>query len=254
MTQGCDASVILNSPTNTAEKDATPNRGSMRGDDEIDQIKAVVEAECPGVVSCADILALAARDATVKVEGKSWSVALDRKDGFVLLDSEVNQQLPTPLMTFEQLVQNFAAVRFREEEMVVLPGGHTIGRASCGAVLSRLYDLNGVAGLTDPSIDSQLAEELKKKCPRNQQGETLSMESSKNTFDNLYFKAVLPNEGLYQSDARLSTNSVGLELVTRYSMPGSSFYGEFAAAMTKISNIQWASEREVRRVCSYINQ
>lgn len=63
MSQGCDGSVLLNSTAdNTAEKDAGPNL-SLAGFDVIDEIKAEIEAQCPGVVSCADILALAARDA-----------------------------------------------------------------------------------------------------------------------------------------------------------------------------------------------
>lgn len=60
--QGCDGSVLLNSTANnTAEKDAIPNQ-SLSGFDVIDDIKANVEKKCPGVVSCSDILALAARD------------------------------------------------------------------------------------------------------------------------------------------------------------------------------------------------
>ena len=60
--QGCDGSVLLDSTaTNTTEKDAIPNL-SLSGFDVIDDIKAAVEAKCPRIVSCADILALAARD------------------------------------------------------------------------------------------------------------------------------------------------------------------------------------------------
>ena len=63
MLQGCDASVLLDSTTNTtAEKDASPNL-SLSGYDVIDDIKARLEEECPEIVSCADILTLAARGA-----------------------------------------------------------------------------------------------------------------------------------------------------------------------------------------------
>ncbi|KAL2629475.1 hypothetical protein R1flu_014161 [Riccia fluitans] len=251
--RGCDASVLLDSPTNTAEKDARPNANSLRGFKEIEEIKAALEVECPGIVSCADVLALAARDAVVKVGGNSWSLALGRKDGRVSLKSEADEKLPRPFSNFHELVQKFAAVGLNQQEMVVLSGGHTIGRASCGAVQQRLYNFGGVEGATDPSIDPKFANELKNSCPQNQQGSELSMDRSKNRFDNLYFKAVLAKKGLFESDANLITNPVGLELVTRYSKQGSSFYSDFAAAMLKMSNIQWSTDGEIRRVCSTVN-
>ncbi|KAM0917607.1 hypothetical protein ACQ4PT_009112 [Festuca glaucescens] len=68
---GCDASVLLDSTStagNTAERDAKPNK-SLRGFGSVERVKAKLEAACPGVVSCADVLTLMARDAVVLARG-----------------------------------------------------------------------------------------------------------------------------------------------------------------------------------------
>ncbi|CAN6903075.1 unnamed protein product [Brassica oleracea] len=63
--RGCDGSVLINSSTSgNAERDATPNL-TVRGFGFMEAIKTVLEAQCPGIVSCADIIALASRDAVV---------------------------------------------------------------------------------------------------------------------------------------------------------------------------------------------
>lgn len=66
--QGCDAPILLDDTSNfVGEQTAEANNQSARGFNEINDIKANVEKECPRVVSWADILALAARDSVVCV-------------------------------------------------------------------------------------------------------------------------------------------------------------------------------------------
>lgn len=69
--QGCDASVLIASPNGDAEKDAEDNL-SLAGDgfDTVIKAKQAVEAVCPAVVSCADVLAIAARDVVALVSNK----------------------------------------------------------------------------------------------------------------------------------------------------------------------------------------
>lgn len=62
--QGCEASVLLDK---TSSEKTAPINVNLHGFEAIDAAKAAVEKACPGVVSCADILQYAARDAVVLV-------------------------------------------------------------------------------------------------------------------------------------------------------------------------------------------
>jgi len=65
--QGCDATILLDAATGIdSEKDSPPNK-NLKGFDIIDKIKSEIEMVCPGVVSCADIVALAGREGVVQV-------------------------------------------------------------------------------------------------------------------------------------------------------------------------------------------
>ena len=68
LVQGCDGSVLLDDTiTLQGEKKASTNINSLDGFKIIDRIKNKIESECPGIVSCADILTIAARDAVLLV-------------------------------------------------------------------------------------------------------------------------------------------------------------------------------------------
>ncbi|MED6212726.1 Peroxidase 52, partial [Stylosanthes scabra] len=61
---GCDGSVLLDDSHNiNGEKNSPPNKNSLRGFEVVDEIKSELDKACnASIVSCADILAVAARD------------------------------------------------------------------------------------------------------------------------------------------------------------------------------------------------
>uniref|UniRef100_A0A6M2EFP6 peroxidase n=1 Tax=Populus davidiana TaxID=266767 RepID=A0A6M2EFP6_9ROSI len=66
MLKGCDASILISTNPGSkelAEKDAEDNKDlRVEAFQTISKAKDLVERKCPGIVSCADILAIAARD------------------------------------------------------------------------------------------------------------------------------------------------------------------------------------------------
>uniref|UniRef100_J3MS05 Peroxidase n=1 Tax=Oryza brachyantha TaxID=4533 RepID=J3MS05_ORYBR len=123
--QGCDGSVLLDdNPFFVGEKTAGPNANSLRGFEVIDDIKAELEKACPETVSCADVLAIAARDSVVASGGPRWQVEVGRKDSRTASLQGANTNLPAPTSGVATLVQKFRNVGLSTKDMVALSGNH----------------------------------------------------------------------------------------------------------------------------------
>ncbi|MFS7904615.1 putative peroxidase [Helianthus anomalus] len=116
---GCDASVLLDDTANfTGEKTAGPNSNSIRGFNIVDTIKTQLESQCPGVVSCADILSAAASDSVVALGGPSWNVLFGRKDSTTASLSAANSNLPSGASSLSTLISSFSNQGFTANEMM----------------------------------------------------------------------------------------------------------------------------------------
>ncbi|GLJ11913.1 hypothetical protein SUGI_0180090 [Cryptomeria japonica] len=252
--RGCDGSVLLNSiKSQKAEKVAFPNL-SLRGFEIIDEAKAVVEKLCPGVVSCADILALVARDAVHKVGGPSWNVPTGRRDGKLSRDTDALTNLPPANGNFSTLKSIFANVGLSVKDLVVLSGGHTIGTAHCSSINTRLYNFSG-KGDMDPALDKTYAAQLKIKCKPGDTTNRVEMDpGSFKTFDNNYFSTLEKRRGLFQSDAALLTDNEATSYL-KAELQSSTFSSDFGVSMEKMGKISvlTGTAGEIRRKCGFTN-
>ncbi|KAJ4977768.1 hypothetical protein NE237_008548 [Protea cynaroides] len=247
---GCDASVLLDdTSTFTGEKTANANNNSARGFDVIDTIKSDVESICPGVVSCADILAVAARDSVVALGGPSWTVQLGRRDATTASLSTANSDIPAPTLNLSGLITAFSNKGFSTKEMVTLSGSHTIGQARCTNFRSRIYN--------ESNIDTSYATSLKSNCPSSGNDDNLSPldTTSPTSFDKYYFKNLVNKKGLLHSDQQLYNGGSTDSQVTSYSGSSSTFLSDFTSAIVKMGNLSplTGSSGEIRTNCRKIN-
>ncbi|PNX76328.1 peroxidase 3-like protein [Trifolium pratense] len=256
--RGCDASVLLNATQSNpqAEKNSFPNL-TLRGFEFIDKIKSLIEAECPGVVSCADILTLSARDSIHAVGGPFWNVPTGRRDGVRSKAADVFLGLPAPFHNVSTLLTLFGNVGLDANDLVLLSGAHTIGISHCASVSNRLYNFTGKLD-QDPDLDSAYAKNLKTfKCKSiSDQTTVLEMDpGSRNTFDLGYYKQVVKRRGLFESDAALLKSSTTRSIVAQHLQSTKKFFVEFAKSMEKMGriNVKVGTEGEIRKHCAFVN-
>ncbi|XP_045794442.1 peroxidase A2-like [Trifolium pratense] len=257
---GCDASILLDQAGNItlSEKNAVPNNNSARGFNVVDNIKTSIENSCPATVSCADILALASEASVSLSGGPSWSVLLGRRDGLIANQSGANTSIPAPTESLGNITAKFAAVGLNTSDLVALSGAHTFGRAQCRFFNQRLFNFSNT-GNPDPTLNSQYLSTLQQNCPQNGSGNTINNldPSSPNNFDNNYFKNLLNNQGLLQTDQELfSTNGAAtISIVNIFANNQTAFFEAFVQSMINMGNINplTGNQGEIRSDCKKVN-
>ncbi|XP_047329534.1 peroxidase 5-like [Impatiens glandulifera] len=256
--RGCDASVLLDALPGgpAAEKDHPANNPSLRGFEIIDAAKAILERVCPRTVSCADILAFAARDSVYRLGNIWYEVPAGRRDGNTSLASDIRGNLPPPFFTATQNAAIFKSKGFSADEMVTLSGAHSIGISHCTSFASRLYPT------VDPTLNAAYAKTLKRICPPQTANGTGSVDPTvnqdpltPNRLDNLYYVDVISNKGLLTSDQTMLTTKSTAKAVLDNARYGSIWAKKFAAAMVKMGKVGVLTGKkgQIRLNCHFRN-
>ncbi|RZC73282.1 hypothetical protein C5167_048764 [Papaver somniferum] len=225
--RGCDASILIDG---TSTEKTSISNNLIPGCEVIDDAKTQIEAACPNVVSCADILAIAARDSVVVSGGASWSVPTGRLDGRVSIASET-AELPRATDSIKGKYKS----------------AHTIGTSACQFFSNRLYNFNGAELLIPQSTQHFLL-------PCKIFAQKMAMDLD------VYYTNLRNGRGVLESDQKLWNDATTQTFVRRFSGPfkglsGLRFSVEFGRSMVKMSNIEvkTGTQGEIRRICSAIN-
>ncbi|KAJ9557095.1 hypothetical protein OSB04_011709 [Centaurea solstitialis] len=272
--QGCDASVLLDgTDIMGSEKDTPPNQ-SLKGFDHVDTIKSELESVCPGVVSCADLLVMAARDSILLAGGPFYPVLTGRKDSNRAYP-DISYELPSPMDDLPTNIARFATRGFTAKETVSLLGAHSTGTIHCRFFEKRLYNFGGT-GQPDPSIDADFAELLRSICnnthslspspslspsspssAKNRQQQVMKMdyEGAGAGFGTLYYRGLLQGRGILFVDQQLTAGEETTRWVREYASDVSLFRSDFGKAMMKLSstNVLTGANGNVRQICREVD-
>nr|BAN10306.1 class III plant secreteperoxidase [Chamaecyparis obtusa] len=254
--QGCDGSVLLSGTS--SERVAAPNLSLRKmAFTIINNIKARVEAACSGIVSCADILALAARDSVNKAGGPFYRLPLGRRDSLGFANkSTVNDSIPAPTFNVTGLMSVFSRKNLTLRDLVALSGGHTIGRANCSSFDNRLHNSTTGENEEDPTLDQTFANHLFLTCPTNTSVNTTNLDiRSPNVFDNKYYVNLLNRQTLFTSDQTLYSDSRTRDFVIGFAGNQTSFFEQFVLSMLKMGQLSvlTRSQGEIRKHCEVPN-
>ncbi|KAJ7548708.1 hypothetical protein O6H91_07G023600 [Diphasiastrum complanatum] len=248
--QGCDGSVLINDTQ--GEQPAIPNR-TLRASALaiIEQIKTKLESVCPNKVSCADVLALAAREAIRRAKGSHFHIPTGRRDSLNFANSTtVLANLPGPTFNTSQLLLSFGSKGLNAIDLVALSGAHTVGLAHCGTFSKRLRPT------VDPRLNPTFAESLIQTCPNSSINVAVNMDIvTPNKFDNKYYSNIVNGEVVFNSDATLLEDSRTRATVEEFAAEDHEFHHHFTISFIKMSMIEvlTGNQGNIRKVCSVLN-
>ncbi|CAN1216335.1 Peroxidase 17 [Linum perenne] len=229
---GCDASLLLDDTETMLEV--------------VDQIKSELEKSCPGVVSCADIIIMASRDAVSLTGGPYWQVKLGRLDSLTASQADADAIMPSPRANATMLIDLFAKFNLSIKDMVALSGSHSIGRGRCFSIQFRLYNQSG----SEPWYRQKLME----LCPQGgDESVIVGLDSTPLVFDNAYFQDLVGGRGFLNSDQTLFTHPLTRKYVEEFSRDHAAFFDAFAEGMIKMGDLQSGLPGEVRTNCHVVN-
>ncbi|RCV14773.1 hypothetical protein SEVIR_3G005800v4 [Setaria viridis] len=237
--QGCDASVLL-----AGERDVPPNAGSLQPEalKLIEDIRREVHGKCGGPkVSCADILALATRDAVVAAGLPFFPITRGRMDTRTPAP-DVLGNLPSPSDSVGNLLDMFRRKGLGDDPrvLVALSGGHTVGKTSCGLIRG------------NDDFSRALAANCSASRSRKQSLDVITPDA----FDNRYFVALRNGKGVLGSDQGLADHPSTRDIVRDFANDQQLFFTQFRASMTKLSQLKapaGGSRFEIRLDCSKPN-
>ncbi|KZV51756.1 Peroxidase superfamily protein, partial [Dorcoceras hygrometricum] len=254
MVKSCDASLLLD-PANGIESEKTSTRNfGMRNFKYIKTIKDALETQCPLTVSCADIVALSARDGVVLLGGPHIEMKTGRKDSKISHVEEIGNFIPNHNDTMSLVLSRFRSVGVDTQGTVALLGAHSIGRVHCSNIVHRLYPT------VDPMLDQDYAEYLRGRCP-SPDPDPRAVEYARNDrittmiLDNMYYKNVLNHKGLLIIDQELVSDPNTYPFVEKMASDNGYFHDQFSRALLVLSenNPITGDEGDIRVDCRYVN-
>ncbi|KAL2927832.1 Peroxidase 5 [Bienertia sinuspersici] len=261
---GCDASILLTPQrynSHNAEMSHPANGKSLRGMQALEVAKAEIEKQCPGVVSCADILAYAARDAVVLSGSPKYSVPAGRRDSYCI-DGSLAGALPKGNDTLESLQTMFAVRGLTLADLVVLEGSHSIGQTRCFNTIADPGSMEGQTGVVN-LMDKQFQQMVKQKfCPESQKmvfwniTAPLNPEKPDNSaWGNSFYNNIMKGKSLLPSDIALAANADTKDMVMKFAADNAHWQKMFGDAMVKLGkvNVLTGDQGEIRRHCGWIN-
>lgn len=257
MVKSCDASLLLEANNNEgleSEKSSERNFG-MRNFKYINKIKEALEAECPKTVSCADIVALSAREGVALLGGPLIDMKTGRMDSKISYAAEVDNFIPNHNDSISLVLSRFQSIGVDTEGTVALLGAHSIGRIHCKNIVNRLYPT------VDQTLNPKYAEYLKGRCP-SPEPDPKAVEYARNdritpmVLDNMYYKNILDHKGLLLVDEQLATDPTTSPFVEKMAADNGYFLDQFSRALLILSenNPVSGDEGEIRGDCRYVNK